>query len=179
MSSCSSVVTCGVASVDFSTIWHNKDLRKYIHNVAKSNGGTPEDVEDMESEAWARLSRMRFDLPVSEYKREAYRGIESERRQQYLKRASETQIDILEICPGEVESLNFFRARARGRYAGQGLLTKACRGIHGTICSFMLTFEISIALQNQNTDWLGSEEYWNLRNEADAELEETEHEELD
>lgn len=159
MFSSGSVLT---ASATFADLWHDSKLRGMIHRLACKHGGSIEDIEDAEGEAWARLSRLPMGMGVEEYRREARRGIYSE----YHRRHS---IEKMEICNGIDERQDISHGRMRGRYAGTKILARPCRGAHGTLCTAILTFEIAAAMEHENSLWLGGEEYERLRAAADAE----------
>lgn len=62
-------------------------------------------------------------------------------------------------------------AEFKERRAGSFLLRTPCRGAHGTVLMSILTFEIAVAMQHENVNWLGSAEYWDMRNKAEEEAE--------
>ena len=48
-------------------------------------------------------------------------------------------------------------------------VSPSCRGVHGTLCTAILTFEVACAMEQDNPLWLAGDEYESLRHAAEAE----------
>jgi hypothetical protein len=151
------------AVIGFAALWHDSKLRNFVHRLAVRHGGSLEDIEDMEGEAWARVSQLSAQSGVEACKKAASQGIWTEYQRNRRRGIREESVN------SNSESREIGHGRMKGKYAGMRQLSTACRGLHGTLCTAILTFEVACAMEQDNVLWLAGEEYESLRQAAEAE----------